>query len=114
MHKPKPNTRNLHARNAVVVLLGEKIFDIDNGRGLTLHAAPTQHFTIIFNTFVMMQIFNEINARKIHGERDVFSGIYTNMVFCSILIGTFVAQVRVSCSHAYTHQMLTVREMLTI
>jgi len=40
-----------------------------------------------------MQIFNEINARKIHGERDVFSGIFTNPVFCSILIGTFVAQI---------------------
>merc|ERR1719317_703012 len=77
----------------VLLFAGEKLFDIDNGRGLTLHAAPTQHFTIIFNTFVMMQIFNEINARKIHGERDVFGGIWTNPVFCSILVGTFVAQV---------------------
>jgi len=77
----------------VLLFAGEKIFDIDNGRGLSLHAPPSQHFTIIFNTFVMMQIFNEINARKIHGERDVFSGIFTNPVFCSILIGTFVAQI---------------------
>jgi len=77
----------------VLLFAGEKLFDIDNGRGLTLHAAPTQHFTIIFNTFVMMQIFNEINARKIHGERDVFGGIWTNPVFCSILVGTFVAQI---------------------
>lgn len=97
-----------------LLFAGEKIFDIDNGRGLTLHAAPTQHFTIIFNTFVMMQIFNEINARKIHGERDVFSGIYTNMVFCSILIGTFVAQIFIVQfgGVAFTTTKLTVSQWL--
>lgn len=40
-----------------------------------------------------MQIFNEINARKIHGERDVFSGMFTNPIFVSIIIGTIVVQV---------------------
>jgi hypothetical protein len=28
----------------------------------------SRHFTFIFNTFVMMQVFNFINARKIHEE----------------------------------------------
>ena len=37
--------------------------------------APSQHFTLIFNVFVLMTLFNEINARKIHGERNVFEGI---------------------------------------
>nr|BCY27130.1 plasma membrane Ca++ ATPase isoform a [Phallusia philippinensis] len=77
----------------VLLFAGDVLFDIDSGRGLTLHTTPTQHFTIIFNTFVLMQIFNEINARKIHGERDVFSGIFTNPIFCSILIGTLVLQI---------------------
>nr|BCY27127.1 plasma membrane Ca++ ATPase isoform b [Ascidia zara] len=77
----------------VLLFAGDKLFDIDSGRGLTLHSSPTQHFTIIFNTFVLMQIFNEINARKIHGERDVFSGIFTNPIFCSILIGTLALQI---------------------
>lgn len=40
-----------------------------------------------------MQLFNEINARKIHGERNVFEGIFNNPVFCSIVFGTFVVQV---------------------
>lgn len=40
-----------------------------------------------------MQIFNEINARKIHGERDVFSGMFTNPIFVSIIIGTIIVQV---------------------
>lgn len=28
----------------------------------------SRHYTFIFNTFVMLQIFNFINSRKIHGE----------------------------------------------
>lgn len=72
---------------------GEKFFDIDSGRESALHAPPSQHFTIIFNTFVMMTLFNEINARKIHGQRNVFSGLHNNVIFIGIWIGTFVAQV---------------------
>lgn len=40
-----------------------------------------------------MQLFNEINARKIHGERNVFEGIFNNAIFCSIVLGTFFVQV---------------------
>lgn len=42
----------------------------------------------------MMQLFNEINARKIHGERNVFEGVYRNPIFCSVVLGTFALQVR--------------------
>ncbi|XP_042315274.1 LOW QUALITY PROTEIN: plasma membrane calcium-transporting ATPase 1-like [Sceloporus undulatus] len=76
-----------------LLFVGEKIFDIENGRIAPLEAPPTQHYTLIFNTFVMMQIFNEVNARKIHGERNVFSGIFTNSIFCGITLGTLVVQI---------------------
>ncbi|KAG2459821.1 AT2B1 ATPase, partial [Polypterus senegalus] len=76
-----------------LLFVGEKIFDIDSGRHAPLHAPPSEHYTIVFNTFVMMQLFNEINARKIHGERNVFEGIYNNPIFCSIVIGTFIIQI---------------------
>jgi P-type Ca2+ transporter type 2B len=74
-------------------LSGERLFDIDSGREV-LGSAPNQHFTIIFNAFVMMTLFNEINARKIHGQRNVFEGLNRNVVFVGIWIGTFLAQVR--------------------
>jgi len=74
--------------------VGEKLFDVDNGRE-SLGAGPNQHFTIIFNAFVMMTLFNEINARKIHGQRNVFNGLGRNVVFVGIWIGTFLAQVHV-------------------
>ncbi|XP_074499528.1 plasma membrane calcium-transporting ATPase 2 isoform X9 [Sebastes fasciatus] len=76
-----------------LLFVGEKIFDIDSGRNAPLHAPPSEHYTIIFNTFVMMQLFNEINARKIHGERNVFDGIFRNPIFCTIVFGTFAMQI---------------------
>uniref|UniRef100_A0A672ZJL3 Calcium-transporting ATPase n=1 Tax=Sphaeramia orbicularis TaxID=375764 RepID=A0A672ZJL3_9TELE len=63
------------------------------GRDAPLHAPPSEHYTIVFNTFVLMQLFNEINARKIHGERNVFEGIFNNLIFCSIVFGTFIIQI---------------------
>ncbi|XP_036389492.1 plasma membrane calcium-transporting ATPase 2-like isoform X6 [Megalops cyprinoides] len=76
-----------------LLFVGEQIFDMDNGRNAPLHSPPSEHYTVIFNTFVMMQLFNEINARKIHGERNVFDGIFRNPIFCSIVLGTFAIQV---------------------
>uniref|UniRef100_A0A6Q2YR13 Calcium-transporting ATPase n=1 Tax=Esox lucius TaxID=8010 RepID=A0A6Q2YR13_ESOLU len=76
-----------------LLFVGERIFNIDSGRYAPLHSPPSEHYTIIFNTFVLMQLFNEINARKIHGERNVFDGIFNNLIFCSIVFSTFVIQV---------------------
>ncbi|CAB1436310.1 unnamed protein product, partial [Pleuronectes platessa] len=76
-----------------LLFIGERIFNIDSGRNAPLHSPPSEHYTIIFNTFVLMQLFNEINARKIHGERNVFDGIFANPIFCSIVLGTFAVQI---------------------
>ncbi|XP_038596280.1 plasma membrane calcium-transporting ATPase 2 isoform X4 [Tachyglossus aculeatus] len=76
-----------------LLFVGEKMFMIDSGRNAPLHSPPSEHYTIIFNTFVMMQLFNEINARKIHGERNVFDGIFRNPIFCTIVLGTFLIQI---------------------
>lgn len=72
---------------------GDKLFGIKSGIHLPIGAKPTQHFTLIFNTFVLMTLCNEINSRKIHGERNVFDGLWRNPVFYTIWIGTFVVQV---------------------
>ncbi|XP_073447823.1 plasma membrane calcium-transporting ATPase 2 isoform X6 [Aquarana catesbeiana] len=76
-----------------LLFAGEGIFNIDSGRNAPLHSPPSEHYTIIFNTFVLMQLFNEINARKIHGERNVFDGIFRNPIFCTIVLGTFGIQI---------------------
>ncbi|XP_058028662.1 plasma membrane calcium-transporting ATPase 3 isoform X1 [Ahaetulla prasina] len=97
-----------------LLFVGEVLFDIDCGRNAPLHSPPSEHYTIIFNIFVMMQLFNEINARKIHGERNVFDGIFSNPIFCSIVLGTFGIQIVIvqfggkpfSCSPLNTEQWL--------
>jgi magnesium-transporting ATPase (P-type) len=51
------------------------------------------HYTIIFQAFVCMQIFNEINARKLGlREFNVFSGFFNNPLFLLILLSTMVVQ----------------------
>ena len=77
----------------IFIEIGDVLLDIDNGRGADLHAPPTQHFTMIFNVFVMMTLFNEINARKIHGQRNVFVGLFTNPIYYVIWIATLISQV---------------------
>ena len=77
----------------VLCFHGHVLFDIEYGFGKDHDAGPTQHLTIMFNTFVLMQVFNEINARKVHGERNVFDGIFTNKLFIIIGLGTLAVQV---------------------
>ncbi len=54
------------------------------------------HYTILFQSFVCMQLFNEINARKL-GKKDdkeynVFKGFLNNPLFLLILLSTFAVQ----------------------
>ncbi|XP_055314472.1 plasma membrane calcium-transporting ATPase 2 isoform X6 [Sitodiplosis mosellana] len=72
-----------------LLFVGDKMLDIESGHG----QPPTQHFTIIFNSFVLMTLFNEFNARKIHGQRNVFEGVFTNPIFYLIWIFTCISQV---------------------
>ena len=50
-------------------------------------------FTLVFNAFVLMTLFNEINSRKLHGERNVFKGLFTNPLFYGIWLFCFASQV---------------------
>jgi len=56
--------------------------------------AKQRHFTYIFNTFVFLQLFNEINCRKV-GPRDfnVFEAPLHNHYFLLVAFGTVVVQV---------------------
>jgi len=54
---------------------------------------PNEHYTIIFNTFVLMQIFNEINSRQLTDELNIFAGIHENKIFLIIFFCTLFTQV---------------------
>lgn len=73
-----------------LIFSGPQLFGIRNGSSVR---GPSVHFTIVFNSFVMMTLFNELNSRKVHGERNVFSGLFRNPTFCVIWVSTMTVQV---------------------
>ncbi|KAL5961994.1 Plasma membrane calcium-transporting ATPase 3 [Taenia solium] len=98
---PYGRTKPIIGRAMIKAISGQAIYqltillDVDSGRGLSAQGQnrPTEHFTVIFNTFVLMTLFNELNARKIHGQRNVFEGLHRNLLFVGIWVTTFVLQV---------------------
>jgi Ca2+ transporting ATPase len=53
-----------------------------------------RHYTFFFQTFVFLQLFNEINCRKlICSDVNVFSGFFNNWMFIGILLLTILVQV---------------------
>ncbi|XP_063245032.1 plasma membrane calcium-transporting ATPase 4-like [Bacillus rossius redtenbacheri] len=77
----------------VLLFKGADWLGLSAGHSEENFGQPSQHFTLIFNAFVMMTMFNEINSRKVHGERNIFSGLGSNPVFYVIWIVTFIFQV---------------------
>ncbi|KAJ9185861.1 hypothetical protein P3X46_005446 [Hevea brasiliensis] len=81
--------RNLiaHALYQVIILLilkfkGKSIFGVDE----------MVKNTLIFNTFVLCQVFNEFNARKLE-KINIFEGILENKLFLVIIGFTIIVQV---------------------
>lgn len=77
----------------VLLFAAPSLFGIDEGDTEDFFADPTEHYTLIFNTFVFMQIFNEFNARRIHGEQNVFEGIHRNYIFLMIMSMQVILQI---------------------
>ena len=51
------------------------------------------HYTMVFNTFIMMNIFNQFNCRKIGWkEINIFDNFFNNLIFFVIVGGEFVLQ----------------------
>ncbi|CAF4258714.1 unnamed protein product, partial [Rotaria sp. Silwood2] len=87
-----------HAIYQLTVILfilsaGPTIFSIGDGRPVDSIFKSSEHFTIIFNVFILMNLFNEINYQQIHGEKNVFHTLSKNSIFYGIWIFTFVAQI---------------------
>jgi len=52
------------------------------------------HFTILFNTFVFMQLFNMMNARIINPKSlNIFSHLFSNLYFPIVLLGAMCLQI---------------------
>ncbi|RGB37817.1 hypothetical protein C1646_621667 [Rhizophagus diaphanus] len=53
-----------------------------------------QKNTFIFNTFIFLQIFNEINCRKLDNKKNIFEGVLANkflmIIFVIMVVGQFL------------------------
>ncbi len=69
------------------------LFYVEDANGkATIPTNKTKVYTIIFQTFVFMQIFNQINSRKLTNQINVFEGFFNNSLFIGIMVFTFVIQ----------------------
>lgn len=103
LRSPVNRTDSMFTRHMITNMIGHAIYQIvivnlilfmPEKFGLEKEwEKGSYHLTFIFNAFVWMQLFNEINCRKLKGEWNVFSGIHRNPFFVSILFGTAAAQV---------------------
>ena len=72
----------------VIYFAGASIFSYDVSQGR--EALPRdenqliQLDTIVFNTFVWMQIFNEFNSRRLDNRLNIFEGVHRNWFFIGI------------------------------
>ena len=75
-----------------ILFKGDKLFGVNSDRDLEHYEWNDEHgyhFTIFFDIFVFMQVFNSINARKLNPkELDVFEGIKDNIYY--ILVQSFI------------------------
>ncbi|KAL9972964.1 hypothetical protein ACROYT_G019365 [Oculina patagonica] len=82
----------------LVMFVFPDFLDMRDGYEESSVCRPTQHKTMLFTTFVFMQLFNEINCRRLQ-DRNVFYGLLygklkdINFVFIVIWVATFGIQI---------------------
>eukprot|EP00357_Protocruzia_adherens_P024550 CAMPEP_0114973420 /NCGR_PEP_ID=MMETSP0216-20121206/943_1 /TAXON_ID=223996 /ORGANISM="Protocruzia adherens, Strain Boccale" /LENGTH=200 /DNA_ID=CAMNT_0002333907 /DNA_START=430 /DNA_END=1032 /DNA_ORIENTATION=+ len=80
-----------------ILFYGDEIFNVPSS--IRIHVNDwtyenAQHYTIFFNTFVFMQVFNEVNARKLKlDEFNIFKNFFNNFLFLLIQGLTIAVQI---------------------
>ncbi|KAI1762649.1 plasma membrane calcium-transporting ATPase [Hypoxylon sp. FL1150] len=104
--KPQPKSAPLITINMWKMIVGQAIFQLAVtftlyfGGNAILGYDPhnetqqTELNTVVFNTFVWMQIFNEFNNRRLDNKFNIFEGVHRNKFFILInfiMIGAQIA-----------------------
>lgn len=76
------------------------------------------HYTLVFQVFVFLQLFNQINARKLEADEfNVFDGMFKNCLFVGVVIVTFTTQmvmVEIGGMAIKTHALSTELNLICI
>lgn len=96
--KPAPKSANLITLNMWKMIIGQAIYQLvvtfilnfgkhQGGTSILSYNNPdeeAQLTTMVFNTFVWMQIFNEFNNRRLDNKFNIFEGVHRNVFFIVI------------------------------
>jgi P-type Ca2+ transporter type 2C len=100
--KPERKESSLISFNMWKMILGQSILQLAiililyfDGANLFPDWDTATRKTVVFNTFVWLQIFNEINCRPIDNKLNVFSNISKNPFFIFILLLMIVSQISI-------------------
>ena len=75
----------------LAILMATMFTDWLTPAGITHEA----RLTFVFNTFVMMQVFNELNARSTRFDRGVLRHLAESHLFIGVMVATVAAQVAI-------------------
>lgn len=91
---PQPKAESLITINMWKMIVGQAIYQLVvtfilyfAGMGILNYEGPEQRLelnTVVFNTFVWMQIFNEFNNRRLDNKFNIFENIHKNFWFQGI------------------------------
>ena len=103
--KPAPKSAPLFTTNMWKMIIGQAVYQLavtfvlyfagNSILGYSKSNAIQQKDldTIVFNTFVWMQVFNQFNCRRLDNKLNIFEGIHRNYFFIGINIIMFAGQV---------------------
>ncbi|KAI9476101.1 MAG: PMCA-type calcium-translocating P-type ATPase [Benjaminiella poitrasii] len=99
--RPEPRSAPLISFTMWKMIIGQAIFQLvvtlillySNVLNYPTESALLQ--TVVFNTFVFCQIFNEINCRRIDSNLNIFSNIWANKFFIVIFFICVLGQVMI-------------------
>ncbi|MCJ1401874.1 hypothetical protein MMC11_005091 [Xylographa trunciseda] len=91
--KPEPRSAPLITLTMWKMIVGQSIYQLVvtvvlyfAGSSILTHLGSGELQTLIFNTFVWMQIFNQYNCRRIDNKFNIFEGILRNWFFIGIQV----------------------------
>jgi hypothetical protein len=74
----------------------DKRWRITGDNDVEKNPGMSRHYAFLFNTYVYLQIFNEINAKKLlPSENNVFAGLFNNTFFMTVLLISMGIQVMI-------------------
>ena len=91
--KPEPKSAPLITITMWKMIIGQSIYQLVitvvlyiAGSSILKYLGPGEKQTLIFNTFVWMQIFNQYNSRRLDNKFNIFEGMFSNYFFLGIQV----------------------------